>query len=200
MDYITKIKLSDYKRSNRGNPKYNNYDLTGDYGVGYLADGTEFYFDLEDYNKIKDFYWQDEHGYLRTNVRINKKHTRIYLHRLIANPDEDKVIDHINCNRRDNRKNNLRSATQTQNTYNKAISSKNKSGRTGVFWLKNSKKWMVNISYKNKSIYIGVFEDKQQAIEARRKAEDIYYGEYAYARSQEVSKEWQVASAYRANG
>lgn len=45
---------------------------------------------------------------------------------------------------------------------------------------------MVNISYNNKSIYIGLFENKEDAIKARRKAEDYYYGEYGHERSQEV--------------
>ncbi|WP_368488451.1 hypothetical protein [Clostridium sp. BJN0013] len=37
--------------------KYNTYDLTGEYGIGYDAKGNIFYFDLEDYDRIKDFYW-----------------------------------------------------------------------------------------------------------------------------------------------
>lgn len=186
MDYYTQIGLADYKRGSRGIPKYNEYDLSGEYGIGYFSDGSEFYFDLEDYDKIKQFYWIKEHGYARTTVRIHKKHTRIYLHRLIMNPESGMVIDHIDCNSFNNRKNNLRIVTQAENNRNKRLSPKNKSGRTGVFWLNSSEKWMVNISYNNKSIYIGLFENKEDAIKARRKAEDYYYGEYGHERSQEV--------------
>jgi len=37
--------------------KYNTYNLTGEYGIGYTSKGEEFYFDLEDYDKIKDYCW-----------------------------------------------------------------------------------------------------------------------------------------------
>lgn len=44
--------------SNKGgkkNKRYNRYDLTGEYGIGYTNQGVEFYFDLEDYDKIKEY-------------------------------------------------------------------------------------------------------------------------------------------------
>lgn len=63
------------------NKKYNTYDLESkDYGIGYTLKGEEFYFDLEDYNKIKDFCWyKDNNGYI-----VNKTNDEIILmHRLI---------------------------------------------------------------------------------------------------------------------
>lgn len=45
--------------------KFNAYDLSGEYGIGYTSKGEEFYFDLEDYDKIKDCYWyKNDQGYL----------------------------------------------------------------------------------------------------------------------------------------
>ena len=45
--------------------KYNTYDLSGDYGIGYTEEGNEFSFDLEDYDKIKNYYWNiDNKGYI----------------------------------------------------------------------------------------------------------------------------------------
>ena len=49
--------------------QYNNYDLSGEYGIGYLFNGEEFYFGLEDYDKIKNYCWyKDSGGYIRTNA------------------------------------------------------------------------------------------------------------------------------------
>ena len=56
--------------------KYNTYDLTGEYGIGYTSKDEEFYFDLEDYDKIKDYCWRiTMQGYVRayspkTKIRI----------------------------------------------------------------------------------------------------------------------------------
>ena len=48
------------------NKKYNTYDLSSDYGIGYTSKGEEFYFDIEDYNKIKDYCWHiSGNGYLQ---------------------------------------------------------------------------------------------------------------------------------------
>lgn len=84
--------------------KYNEYKLFNDYGIGYTSDGKEFYFDLEDYDKIKDYCWySDKAGYIVSDSF--KKHTK--LHRLVMNVSDKKCdIDHINgrYTRHDNRK------------------------------------------------------------------------------------------------
>ena len=60
--------------------KYNTYDLSGEYGIGYTSKGEEFWFDLNDYNKIKDYCWYyNSNGYL-CSQNANCKH--IYFHRL----------------------------------------------------------------------------------------------------------------------
>jgi len=55
--------------------KYNTYNLTNKYGIGYTSNtNEEFYFDLEDYEKIKDYCWRkNSDGYIVTNITINKK-------------------------------------------------------------------------------------------------------------------------------
>lgn len=52
------------ERTSQSNKKYNTYDLSGEYGIGYTSKGEEFYFDLEDYEKIKDYCWCFSDGYL----------------------------------------------------------------------------------------------------------------------------------------
>lgn len=62
-----------------------------------------------------------------------------------------------------------------QDYKNRKINKRNKSGVTGVSWDKKSKKWFVNIGYNNKTIYLGRFDELEDAIEVRKKAEEKYY-------------------------
>lgn len=80
-------------------------------------------------------------------------------------------IDHINGDRSDNSKANLRLSTRTQNLRNRAICGRNTSGVVGVSWSKACSKWRAYIKDENKQIHIGVFESKDDAISARKEAE-----------------------------
>lgn len=162
--------------ASKSQKKYNTYDLSGEYGVGYTFKGEEFYFDLEDYDKIKDYCWCiDKYGYVRGNTKTSK----VKFHRLITNCTDDMVIDHINHNKVDNRKSNLRICTQNKNCMNRSMLSKNLSGVTGVFWHKTNNKWVANIGFEGKNIYLGTYEDFKMAVQARRSAEEKYFGEFA---------------------
>lgn len=62
--------------------KFNTYDLSGKYGVGYTSKGEEFYFDLEDYDKIKEYCWYiNGDGYVVTHTHNSNK--MMYMHRFI---------------------------------------------------------------------------------------------------------------------
>lgn len=162
--------------------RFNTYDLTGEYGKGYDSKGNEFYFDLDDYDKIKDFYWSKAiWGYFATyNLKKYNNKLRVFLHRYIKDCPDDKIIDHINHDKKDNRKLNLRIATVQQNNMNQRIRSINTSGIKGVSWNKNANKWTARICVNYKNIYLGIFTDINDAIEARKNAEKIYQKEYAY--------------------
>jgi hypothetical protein len=86
-------------------------------------------------------------------------------------------IDHIDRNRSNNRPTNLRLATPKQNGENRSLKSKNASGHRGVFLRKylKSKPWAVNIMSNRKTIHIGYFATVEEAIVARRMAEDKYF-------------------------
>ena len=156
------------------NKKTNRYDLSGEYGVGWTTNtNQEFYFDLEDYDKIKDYTWREEvdhSGYHFVATSKNKKHT------LMSWVIIGKYYDHINRNSLDNRKANLRPSTYAENARNRSIPSNNKSGIIGVHWCKVRCCWVVQIGHKGQRIRIGEFENKQDAILARLKAELKYFG------------------------
>ena len=86
-------------------------------------------------------------------------------------------IDHIDKNKTNNKYINLRLATQKQNGENKLLNSNNSSGHRGVFFRKNlkSKPYLVSIMNNKKSIHVGYFAKIEEAIEARKKAEDKYF-------------------------
>lgn len=87
----------------------------------------------------------------------------------------DLQIDHINRIRNDNRISNLREVTPLENQQNHSKHKTNKSGIVGVHWCKRDQKWVAGISYKNKSITIGVFNTKEEAAEARTEAKAKYH-------------------------
>ena len=166
--------------------KYNNYNLSGEYGVGYTTKGEEFYFDLEDYDKIKDYCWfLDAYGYVVSHISGTRSSRRgIKLHRLLVGDFE--IIDHINSNKRDNRKSNLREVTESQNQMNKGLRSNNTSGVTGVYWDKESNKWYAIITANKNDIFLGYFSNFDNAVNARKEAEEKYFGEYSYDNSMKV--------------
>ena len=59
----------------------------------------------------------------------------------------------------------------------------NKSGATGVYWDKRRNNWYAQITYNKKTISLGAFTDFDEAVKARKKAEEKYFGEYSYDNS-----------------
>lgn len=161
--------------------QYNTYDLSGEYGIGYTNKGEEFYFDLEDYDKVSQCSWsENDNGYIITYT-INRKKA-IRLHRYIMNLETCSypIIDHKNNKKFDNRKDNLRIANQQTNQINRKENKNNKSGIKGVSLDKRNNKYYARIMINGKNIFLGYFENKEEAKEARDKAEQNYFGEFAY--------------------
>ena len=157
--------------------KYNTYNLSGEYGIGYTLKGEEFYFDLEDYDKIKNYCWMiNDNGYVVT--RINKNF--VFMHRFILNlTDKDVVVDHIYHNKTDNRKSQLRTCSNTENSRNATIGKNNKSGVVGVYFNKEKGKWEATIKVNRKTIYLGRFENIEDAVKCRLEAQDKYFGDFS---------------------
>ena len=152
------VQIITAKFNGKANKKYNTYDLSGEYGIGYTSKGKEFYFDLEDYDKIKDYCWHTKtDGYIASNTFNTTKRKTVLLHNLIK--QTDLFVDHKNHNKADNRKLNLRIVTNSQNCMNHKLKSNNTSGVTGVCWDKKSQKWHSRICANNKEISLGFYDD-----------------------------------------
>lgn len=155
--------------------KYNTYDLTGDYGVGYTSKHEEFYFDICDYEVIKDVCWHiDGYGYVvGRDTSNNGEMTK--MHKFITGND---ITDHVNRIKHDNRRLNLRKTTAHLNSLNRTIASNNTSGIIGVSYDRESDKWSASIKYGD--IYMSkLFNKKEDAIRKRLEWEIEVFGEYA---------------------
>ena len=115
-------------------------------------------------------------------IRIDRKNYR--LHRLIwiyHNGDipDGMIVDHVDGNRTNNRIENLRLATYSENNYNRKTASNNTSGVKGVYWNKESKKWRAKIVVDHKTIHIGMFHTIEEAETAITAARNNIHGDFA---------------------
>jgi len=125
--------------------------------------------DDEDYIKLSKFKWFYNKGYAIRTLIKNKNKKIIKMHREVMGAlNHTKPIDHIDRNPLNNTKNNLRFCTYFENSRNTGIYKNNTSGFKGVYWHKNRKKWQSSVIKNGKWINLGIFEDKNLAIEARK--------------------------------
>lgn len=123
-------------------------------------------------------------GYINCTITIEGKKVVILAHNLfyaIYHNDQNSLVeevDHINGIKDDNRIVNLRLATNSQQNFNTGIRKDNKSGVKGVYWRNEYKKWAAQIKANKKTIFLGYYENKEEAIKARKDAEIKYHGEY----------------------
>ncbi len=108
--------------------------------------------------------------------KIHKVHRLIFL---LEHGYLPKEIDHINGDRQDNRIENLREVSRSENQFNKAICSNNTSGFRGVNWHKHSKSWVVRVCTKGKTKILGYFKDLELAGLVADEARNLYHGKFA---------------------
>lgn len=160
--------------------KKNKYDLSMEYGIGWTTNtNREFYFDLEDYDKIKDYNWYEHNPVYdyKTLVAYDKKTQSIVKFWWIV---FEKGCDHINHNTFDNRKSNLRQCTQRENIFNSSVRRDNTSNIIGVCQYKKGDKWVAYLNKDGKRVYTSsLCKTKEEAIKLRLEAEKKYFSEFA---------------------
>lgn len=124
--------------------------------------------DLDDVERIRNHQWCcKSNGYVGCST-LNKK-----LHRYLLDAPKHKEVDHINHNKMDNRKINLRMATRSQNAMN--------NNSKGVYYDKGIKKWRAYIGLNNKDYHIGCYNNIEEAKEARQQEIKKHFREFANA-------------------
>jgi len=121
--------------------------------------------------------WITSHGYVRVCGRNGLRDR--YLHREIMGADLSVVVDHINGDKLDNRRKNLRICTQQENCLNTRLRSNNTSGVKGVYWCNKRLKWSAQISIGKKTISLGRHDSFESAVRARLKKEKELFGKFS---------------------
>ena len=166
---------------NKKMAKYCDYEVQEDYVIMYTPKGESFLVDLDIFYKIRFFNCSlDKEGYV---ICKTSRKNRFKLQRFIMGALDNEVVDHKNHDLTDNRRQNLRLTTSQKNSWNRKVAKNNTSGYTGVYWVKNNQKWRASIKVNRKVIILGLFADKQDAIIARRNAENEYFGDFSYLNS-----------------
>ena len=138
-----------------------------------LAHNRTVLIDEEDYERLSARRWCMSGRYAAS--RIDGR--LIYMHRFLMNASAGMAVDHINGNRLDNRKANLRFATQRQNTRNQTP--RNQAGYKGVYFRKDTGKWQAKIMVDYKSINLGCFGTPEEGARVYDAAARLHFGEFA---------------------
>ncbi len=142
--------------------------------------------DDEDFETLNKYKWHYsrysphfENGYAKRR-NPNGKPALIRMQHMILPLKKGYMVDHKNGNGLDNRRENLRLVTKSQNMMNCGLQRNNKSGYKGVCWHESNKKWRAQIFVNGRQYFLGLFKNKKDAARAYNDAAPHYHGEYAY--------------------
>lgn len=122
----------------------------------------------EDYHKISSYKWfyktnKTGVSYAYTTICSKGKRKNIYMHRMVLGLSGSEIVDHINRNGLDNRRENLRVCTYSQNMCNSKTRKDNKSGYRGVSYCNRNKKWQAHINHLGGQKNLGLFNTPEEA-------------------------------------
>jgi len=150
----------------------------------YLGEDAWTILDQQDYYRFAGFKWEiagnDNKFYAVRNIMAgSSRTTTVRLHRLIMDCPKDLVVDHINGDSLDNRRANLRLATQAQNLHNRKKKANTSSQFIGASFNKSHRYWCSQIKVNGKSLWLGSFDNEIAAARAYDKAARMYHKEFA---------------------
>ena len=142
---------------------------------------TRGYWAIVDAHRVSEFLepWYAAVGVLKVYAMRRESGTVIQMHKQIIIVPDGMEVDHENGNGLDNRESNLRTVGDIEQSWNHKVSSRNKTGVTGVFYNKRWNKFAAYIKVRGVQIYLGWFDTLEEARAAREAAEILYFGEYA---------------------
>jgi len=120
----------------------------------------------------------DSHGYPAFWKDGRKQPVHREIARRMGLDIEGMQVDHINGIKHDNRRENIRVATPSQNQQNRRRNKNNKSGHRGVSWSKAKGKWHVRTMLEGKQHHLGYFDDIKDAVDARQAFVEEHYSHY----------------------
>lgn len=135
--------------------------------------GIKFSIDTEDAHYLDGSSWTPSLGYLRQSS--GDEHL---FHRIIMKAKKGQFIDHIDGDKTNNRKSNLRFCTHSQNMKNRKIHSNNKSGFKGVYLVKKTGRWRVQITCDGRRHYFGTYIRPEDAYSVYLENAEIIHGDF----------------------
>jgi hypothetical protein len=144
--------------------------------------GQSILIDEDSYWAVCGFVWGiGKQGYCTTSPYRDKKQRQIKLHRMIMNVTDPKIyVDHINGNKLDNRKANLRLCGATGSSRNRGKPKKQTASQyKGLYYNKKIKKWCARVCVDKKKVNLGYFETELEAALAYNEGVGRYHGEFA---------------------
>lgn len=147
-----------------------------------LSKGMVAVVDDEDFERIAQYRWKFlKSGYAGRTIWLpGRVSSGVLMHRVIMGAQKGEYVDHINENKIDCRKENMRLCTNAQNCANRGKNKNNTSGFKGVTWSKKEKKWIAQIMVNRKHKRIGCFSTAEEAQAAYNTAALQLHGEFAH--------------------
>lgn len=136
--------------------------------------------DDEDFPWLSEIQWHLKEGYAAATIGIGAgRRCTARMHRAIMMPATGLTVDHINGDRLDNRKENLRSVTKADNNLNLGMRSDNTSGYKGVHYFKRHQRWTAAIRVRGRRYALGYFDTAEAASQAYEAAAALHFGSMA---------------------
>ena len=182
MRKLEQHRIAKQAMSQRERQLYNEAQLTAEkaHKIFYIKDGKLFWkiYKSRIYPGLEAGSWHGDGIQVGIDGILYLVHRIIYLMNYREWPKL--TLDHKNGIQYENNINNLREATEAQNKMNTSLRADNTSGVKGVCWNKQICKWQANITINGKTIYLGIFNEFENAVKARIKAENKYFGEFRH--------------------
>lgn len=145
-----------------------------------LTHGKFALVDDRDYEYLSQFKWHyDSRGYATRNTTVGGREITIRMHRVILGltSADNCQADHVDGNRLNNTRSNLRIATKTENLRNKAMHKNNTTGYKGVYCRRG--RYRAHIQTEGRNIHIGTYNTPEAAARAYDEAAKKYFGKFA---------------------
>lgn len=144
-----------------------------------LTQGKVALIDAEDYARLSRWNWYYNSGY----AKAYENGKRLRMHRVVLDAPEGVQVDHINGDKLDNRKANLRLASEFENQWNRGRRKDNTSGIIGVSWNRRDRLWEARLYFTGQKRFLGTFKNKVEAMLVVDRAKREMHGEFARTNS-----------------
>lgn len=152
------------------------------------TNGVDFIIDKEDEELVRKYKWYATIS--KSGIQTIISSDRVILHRLLFDFPKNVEIDHIDLNRLNNSRSNLRICTHQQNQVNQPLQKNNNSGVSGVSWYSARNKYRARIKIGQKDIHLGYYEKFIEAVQARNVGMECMFGEYGIYNDVAPAPKW----------